>query len=180
MSRTLLSVVIVALMLGVGVGFGASWSAAPQVVAPPLPIAEPESPLLRAEQRSVREALDGWIGESAKENNHRVSTVELRAGTREENPEGGPYFLLDVRDRVDWLSRHIQGSVNVPLTSLTALQRELPKDLDTRIVTMCGDGHRGALAVAVLRTLGYTNVRTLSGGINAWVNDGYPVVSYAY
>ena len=179
MSRTLLSVVIVALMLGAGAGFGAGWSRAPRLVAPAAAL-EPTGGSLTAEQRSAREALDGWIGESARENYHRVSTVELRAGTREDNPEGGPYFLLDVRDRVDWLSRHIQGSVNVPLTSLTALQRDLPADRDTRIVTICADGHRGALAVAVLRTLGYTNVRTLTGGINAWVNDGYPIVTYAY
>jgi rhodanese-related sulfurtransferase len=179
MSRMAIAVVTICIALGLGAGFGAGWSTAPRTIVRPAVQAQEET--ARSEElRSVTQALDGWVRESATFNYQRISTIELRAATREDDPEGGPVYLIDVRDHVDWLDKHIPGAVNVPLTALTALPGKLPADKSTNIVTYCGDGHRGALAVAALRTLGYTHVRTLTGGLTAWAADGYPITSYQY
>lgn len=39
-----------------------------------------------------------------------------------------------------------------------------------------GSGHRGAIVMMYLRMIGYTNVRSLMGGMNAWVAAELPVV----
>jgi rhodanese-related sulfurtransferase len=43
-------------------------------------------------------------------------------------------------------------------------------------VVLCQSGHRGALAMMYLRMIGYTNVRNLGGGMNAWIAAELPVV----
>src|SRR5690606_34548853 len=43
------------------------------------------------------------------------------------------------------------------------------------IVIYCGVGHRGNIAATMLRTLGYTNVLNLSGGIGGWQSAGLPL-----
>ena len=51
----------------------------------------------------------------------------------------------------------------------------LPANRDAEIVVFCQDGTRGTVAMTVLRMLGYTNVRNLRGGLNAWSGNGLVV-----
>ena len=46
--------------------------------------------------------------------------------------------------------------------------------LDKPIVVYCAIGHRGAMAMAALRLLGY-DARSLGGGFNAWAKANLPV-----
>ena len=39
----------------------------------------------------------------------------------------------------------------------------------------CASGHRGAFAMSALRLLGYTDVRNIGGGLNAWKKAEFPV-----
>ncbi|HEU5315472.1 MAG TPA: rhodanese-like domain-containing protein [Chloroflexota bacterium] len=178
--RTLaLGIVIASLALGLGAGFTTARALAPRIVYEHS-AEEVAAAAQTEEEHTVLQAVDSWVRESNKSNYLRISTYDLRAATREDNPEGGPYVILDVRDNVDWLDKHIEGATSVPLNGMTVLLDRLPPDKSTPIVTYCGDGNRGALAVAALRTLGYSNVRTLSGGLNAWLADGFPVTTYRY
>ncbi len=52
---------------------------------------------------------------------------------------------------------------------------KLPDDRNAPILTYCRVGYRGGMAVAVLRMWGYTNVRTIRGGLDAWEKAGLPV-----
>jgi rhodanese-related sulfurtransferase len=178
--RTLaITIVVTCLAFGLGAGFASARALTPHVVYQRTPEETPDG-ARTTDNQTVRLAVDGWVRESAKSNSLRISTYELRAATREDAPEGGPYAILDARDHVDWLDKHIQGSISVPLNSLTTLLSALPIDKTTPIVTYCGDGNRGALAVAALRTLDYSDVRTLQGGLAAWLADGFPVTTYRY
>jgi 3-mercaptopyruvate sulfurtransferase SseA len=56
--------------------------------------------------------------------------------------------------------------------SLRPLQR-FPKD--TAVLIYSSAGYRGARVADWLARAGYSNVRNLSGGIFAWVNEGRPV-----
>jgi rhodanese-related sulfurtransferase len=55
------------------------------------------------------------------------------------------------------------------LGELPARLRELDGHLD--IVTMCHHGTRSRRAAELLRAAGFSKVRNLSGGIDAWSRD---------
>jgi rhodanese-related sulfurtransferase len=86
-------------------------------------------------------------------------------------------FLLDVRRQAEWDEKgHIEGALLVPVNDLPANLDQLPTDKAAPIVVLCASGHRGAVAQMYLQALGYTNVRNLNGGMNAWIAAELPVV----
>ncbi len=85
-------------------------------------------------------------------------------------------FLVDVRNTVEVTSTgYITGSVNIPINTLFENLAKLPADKTALIVTLCQSGHRGSMAMMVLRMAGYTNVYNMGGGMNAWVSAKYGV-----
>ncbi len=85
-------------------------------------------------------------------------------------------FLLDLRTEKEFTADGIiEGAVNVPVQNLMAALDKLPADKAAPIVLICKSGHRGSLAMPMLLTLGYTNVRNLSGGMTAWAAAELPV-----
>ena len=95
-------------------------------------------------------------------------------------------FINDVQDAADIaLTGTIPGAVNISLGSLTyKADQELPEEWrDARlndwtmlIVTTCGMGPMGALGGKLLQDMGYMNVYILDGGVQAWIEAGYPIV----
>jgi len=86
-------------------------------------------------------------------------------------------FLVDVRETSEVEDKgYIAGSIHIPVRQLLENLDKLP-GLDEPIVIYCGSGHRGGIAMALLRGLGYTNVRNLGGGLGAWLKAGLPVES---
>jgi len=61
------------------------------------------------------------------------------------------------------------------MISFINLQDQWPADKDAEIVTYCKAGHRSTMAMTILRSFGYTNVRSLQGGYTGYVAAGYPV-----
>ncbi|MCX8062205.1 MAG: rhodanese-like domain-containing protein [Anaerolineales bacterium] len=87
----------------------------------------------------------------------------------------GALTIVDVRTAEEFAEGHIEGSVNIPVNEFMANLSQMP-DKNAKIVILCKSGHRGALVTMALRMLGYTDVRNLAGGINAWVAAELPVV----
>lgn len=86
-------------------------------------------------------------------------------------------FLLDVRETSEvQKDGAIEGGINVPIRTLMANLDKLPQDKAAPIVVYCGSGHRSAIAMEVLSNMGYTNVKSLKGGLTAWLAANYPVV----
>ena len=84
-------------------------------------------------------------------------------------------FLVDVREVSEIEANgYIAGAINIPIRQLLENLDKLP-GLDEPIVIYCGSGHRGGIAMALLKGLGYTNVRNLGGGMGAWTKAGLPV-----
>jgi rhodanese-related sulfurtransferase len=88
-----------------------------------------------------------------------------------------PPFVLDVREASEVESAgYIAGAVNIPVREVLANLDKLPAK-DQPIVVTCASGHRGAMIMAALRMLGYSDVRNLGGGMGGWVKAELPVVT---
>jgi rhodanese-related sulfurtransferase len=80
--------------------------------------------------------------------------------------------LLDVREPFEWDIAHIEGSRLIPLGELPARLRELEGHAD--IVTFCHHGSRARRAAELLRAAGFSKVRSMRGGIDAWSAEVEP------
>ena len=95
----------------------------------------------------------------------------------EELASPDPPLLLDIRNPREWATRHIDGSVNVPLKHLHERIAEIPRD--RRIAIHCAGGYRSSIAASILHQYGITNLIEMAGGLAAWDAAKLPVVSQA-
>ena len=77
----------------------------------------------------------------------------------------GKIKLLDVRTPQEYAIASIPGSV---LVDQSVAQEILQWPKDTEIVTICHHGMRSLDACAYLRGHGFTNTKSMTGGIEAW------------
>src|SRR5262249_49876623 len=78
----------------------------------------------------------------------------------------GKIKLLDVRTPEEYAIASVAGSVLVDQSLAQEILQTWPKD--TAIVTMCHHGMRSLDAAAYLRGHGFTNAKSMTGGIDAW------------
>ena len=83
--------------------------------------------------------------------------------------------LIDVREASEFATGTIEGAVSVPVRTLIKTDK-LPADKTAPVVLVCASGHRGMMSIVALNLLGYTNVKNLAGGLNAWKAANLPVV----
>jgi rhodanese-related sulfurtransferase len=101
--------------------------------------------------------------------------VEELAADLGERPD---LVLIDIRTQAE-IDRsgsiEAENALAIPIEELAARRAEWPADSEASIVAYSGSGHRGTIAMTILRTYGYTNALSLKGGLGAWVEAGYPV-----
>ena len=93
-------------------------------------------------------------------------------------------LVIDVRDAADIaMTGTIPEAMNISLGSLTyKADDEVPenwreltlKDRSRPIITTCILGPMGALGGKLLHDMGFTNVSILDGGVQAWIDAGFP------
>ena len=82
-------------------------------------------------------------------------------------------FVLDVRPSDQYQEAHIPGAINRPLAQLGEHHAGLPGDLDAPILSVCQRGNASLSGVLFLKSLGYRNVRSITGGTLAWREKGF-------
>jgi len=88
---------------------------------------------------------------------------------------GEPLLLLDVREPEELeISEFPYPYKNIPVDDLPERANEL--DLATDIVIFCRNDTRSRFAAQLLRQLGFTRLKILKGGINAWSQEVDPSV----
>lgn len=81
--------------------------------------------------------------------------------------------IVDVRSPEEFGAGHVTGAVNIPLDALDTRAGVLPRD--GFIVTVCAKGGgRSERAAALLRARGFSQVRSLCGGTDAWCRHAAP------
>jgi adenylyltransferase/sulfurtransferase len=87
--------------------------------------------------------------------------------------EGGrPPILVDVRQ--DWETRlcRLENALHIPIEEIELRSDEL--DAQSEIVVYCHQGVRSAAVAEYLRSLGFTDVKNLAGGLDAWARTVDP------
>jgi sulfur-carrier protein adenylyltransferase/sulfurtransferase len=75
-------------------------------------------------------------------------------------------FILDVREPAEYQICRLEGSTLIPLKQLPDRLAEL--DRNQEMIVHCKLGGRSAKAVELLRSQGFSKVKNLVGGIDAW------------
>lgn len=102
------------------------------------------------------------------------STMEVTAQALQARLAHGGVALLDVRESFELQSGKLAEAQHIPLNSLPARVGEL--DAERPLVVYCAHGMRSYSATAYLRSQGFKDVQSLTGGIVAWVGQGGEVV----
>lgn len=80
---------------------------------------------------------------------------------------GEAVALVDVRE--SWENEEFNlGGQLIPLGSLMNRLWELEDHKNDEVVVYCRSGNRSGMAQALLAAQGFSNVRNLTGGVNAW------------
>lgn len=138
---------------------------------------DPDCPLC-GPRRSIHELLDyeSFCGATAEaetetiDDGFDIEPQELARRLR----AGAKIVLLDVRNSEEYAFCRIEGATLIPLS-------RLPQDFATlnssqEMVVHCHHGMRSAQAVNFLRDRGFTRVKNLRGGIDAWAVEVDPKV----
>ncbi|MDO8456464.1 MAG: rhodanese-like domain-containing protein [Burkholderiaceae bacterium] len=86
--------------------------------------------------------------------------------------------LIDVREADEFAAGHLPGAIHASRGMLEFKLSGTPalSARDLNIVLYCKTSGRAALAACALHDMGYLNVKSISGGFDAWVAAGKPVV----
>lgn len=85
----------------------------------------------------------------------------------------GSILLVDVREQDEWDAGHVAGAVLIPMSELANRVQEI--DPKRAVVTMCHVGGRSLYVAEALTAAGYPDVRSMAGGMLAWVAAGQSV-----
>ena len=88
---------------------------------------------------------------------------------------GDPFHFIDVREDNEFAKDHAKGAAHLGRGILERDIETAVPDKRAEIILYCGGGYRSALAAESLRQMGYTNVRSMDGGMRAWREAGYPI-----
>ena len=116
--------------------------------------------------------LEGGMYEWAKagfpvDHVQQLSAEELH----ERMTAGSKIALVDVRAKREYMTGHIEGSINIPAPDLRTRFRDL--DRNAPIVITCNTGHRSSLAASILKQKGFKDVYNLVGGMTGYNAAGY-------
>ena len=98
-------------------------------------------------------------------------SVESRQGKPGDGNGAGP-VLIDVREKDEWTEGYIPGARWISRGFLESRIEDQVPERSSEIVLYCAGGTRSAYAAKTLAELGYTNVKSMSGGFSAWKRAG--------
>jgi glyoxylase-like metal-dependent hydrolase (beta-lactamase superfamily II)/rhodanese-related sulfurtransferase len=119
---------------------------------------------------SLAGGFEAWRAAGMATDRVAVATVaelgELRASRAD-------LQVLDVREHDEWEEERIPGSVHVPYHDLA--RTAPPLDPAAPVAVICSTGTRSALAVGLVRRLGFSEViHVTPGGVGTWAELGLP------
>ena len=91
---------------------------------------------------------------------------------------GKDFYLLDVRTLPEYTAGHLSFTDDlIAYDQLAQHLDKIPQDKSTTMYIFCRTSRRSGIATSYLRSIGYPNVYNVLGGIVAWQNAGFEIVS---
>jgi rhodanese-related sulfurtransferase len=81
-------------------------------------------------------------------------------------------IVLDIRTPEEFAIRHLEGAINVDFYEASFRENIDSLDRESEYLLYCNSGNRSASALVMMGEMGFTNVKELAGGIQAWIGDG--------
>jgi rhodanese-related sulfurtransferase len=120
------------------------------------------------------EALYMAVKEFANNPPEKWSTI-TNVEVNEKMINGDEFVLLDVRRADEYAAGYIDPAINIPLEELTGRFAEL--DQNAEIIVYCKSGGRSLIATIALLMNGFTDVRSMNGGVLGWEGAELPLVT---
>jgi rhodanese-related sulfurtransferase len=100
--------------------------------------------------------------------------TEISPQEAHEQVQRGEAVLIDVREEAEFRQGRAQGAKHLSKGVIEVEIEEQVPDPNQVIIAYCGGGSRSALVADNLQKMGYTNVRSMTGGMRGWAEAGLP------
>jgi len=121
----------------------------------------------------LKGGVEAWSADGKETDNVSSIPAEELNAVLEENSDR---YIVDVRRESEYLSEHIKGAENSPLSTLNEHLASLPEQ-DTFYVH-CAGGYRSMIASSILKSRGIHNLIDVAGGFKAIKETAIPVTDY--
>lgn len=126
----------------------------------------------------MEEMHDEMMGHHDDDDDH-VESYEIYPGDVVEKIQSKEdIILLDVRTPEEYEEVHLENALLLPVQQLSAQSlREIglgENMKDKEIYIYCRSGARSKTAYNIMESLGYTNIKSVAGGMIHWEEDEYP------
>lgn len=103
----------------------------------------------------------------------RITVAELR----EKQEAGEALVILDMRSRAELEldPSIISGAIHLGVEEIAKRQHEFPRDRDIIVYCACPNEVTAARVALTLQRQGFTRVRPLLGGVDAWRQNNFPM-----
>lgn len=119
----------------------------------------------------VAGGIDGWRqGGKPLRSSRLLSPQDLFAMIE----AGVEPIVIDVRSQEEYEDLRLGDVGNIPVTESARLLRTL--DPAQPVIMACNSAYRSSMAVGLAERLGFADVGSLDGGLDAWVEAGLPVM----
>jgi rhodanese-related sulfurtransferase len=108
----------------------------------------------------------------------KANVIEkVNAASFKEKVAAGGVQLVDIRTKREFVSGHINGSINYDYYQRNTFMNKMNKlDKSKPVYIYCLTGSRSRSASQKLKNAGFTKVYDLSGGIRRWYQAGFKLV----
>lgn len=118
--------------------------------------------------------------EEMREHNDNLAPHEISPSDVVKKVQSGEdVVLLDVRTLEEYEEVHLAGALLLPVQELsqeTLASIGLGEDAkDKEIILYCRSGARSQTAYNIMQSLGYSNIKSVAGGMIHWQEDQYPL-----
>ncbi len=128
------------------------------------------------------DAAAATVGDSPSEDAAPADTQSLEtvsasvAAELHSNPPDN-LVVLDVRTQEEFDAGHLEDATMLDFYRDDFADRLAELDPDEPYLLYCRSGNRSGQTLALMRSLGFTDVTEIDGGIDAWISAGLPTTS---
>jgi rhodanese-related sulfurtransferase len=84
--------------------------------------------------------------------------------------------IVDVRPEADFEAGHVPNAKRISIDQISSGIDKLKLDRKLPVIVVCQSGSASRGALKQLQTAGFTEVKNLDGGVQAWKTAGLPLV----